>query len=205
MSAFFFTPEESTRGSNHFHASLIQPQLQPGRLDHHLADAASRQRVFDLISDLMCGTLPEGYTMERAGASTRAVPPDGVTLQPVPHGLLPLACRPPVDGSLAPEEINAHLARAAMAIMLHVHSHRCRKGGHRGTDADCAGLWPRPTVEETGFHPDGPILARLDVPHLTFYTKALMLAHAMNHVVYLGIEQSRWNAENERHKAKVTI
>jgi hypothetical protein len=41
--------------------------------------------------------------------------------------------------------VNEFIARSAAANQVHMHSCRCRQGGHAGDDADCASVFPRVT------------------------------------------------------------
>ena len=73
---------------------------------------------------------------------------------------------------------------------MHSHTHRCRKGNHKGTDDDCAMAYPRCVHPATTFE-GGVVRARLDAGPLVFYVPAVLLASPCNHTICVGLEQSR--------------
>lgn len=199
MTGFMVKPETSTRLALHAHHAILQPPLQAAHVERLLAGPEA-ERVLALVERLMCGYLPEGWTAERRGRVLAAVPPAGAALRPVDGRTAAGACLPPLDDSRA--ELDAHIARNALEAQTHGHTHRCRKGGYKGTDDSCALAFPR-VVHPATSQENGVVLARLDIGSLVFYVPAVMLATPCNHAVLIGVEQSRWARQRELHLAKV--
>lgn len=183
---------------------MIQPGLQPDALDDQLVEPETAAQLYAYLQRHMQGFLPDGWTVEVRGSTWRAAPPPGVDLTAVSGRLVPAACAPPLDGTLSVAELDAHVARAAISLQMHSHTYRCRKGGRaKGDDDDCKLLWPRRVVHATGAGEHGVLLARHDVPHLVFYTKAVLLGAPVNHTVYVFAEMSRWREQLHRHMQRV--
>ena len=192
-------PETSTRLALHAHHNVLQPALQAGRIDRLLVGEEAA-RVLALVERLMCGALPDGWSAERRGSSLAAVPPAGVVVHAVDGRAVAAACLPDLDAPRA--ELDAHVARNAAELQVHAHTHRCRKGGYKGTDDSCAMAYPRVLHSATS-NDGGVVRVRLDVGSLVFYVPAVMLASPCNHTIGMGIEQSRWARQMDLHLARV--
>jgi hypothetical protein len=135
--AFARKTETGGRGGLHCHDLVNQSAMQPDRLEAFLA-GAQRAAVLAFVERLMCGSLPDGWSIGHAGAHSKALPPDG---SPLPRGLCVLtfaAWGPPLGADAPPGSTDAARARTLVDLQLHEHTARCKKGGHAGTDDDCA-------------------------------------------------------------------
>jgi hypothetical protein len=191
--------ETSTRMALHAHHVIMQPPLQTPHVERLLA-GADAGRVLGLVERLMCGYLPGACAAERRGRTLVVVPDDISAVRPVDGRFNPTACLPALDDSRA--ELDAHIARTAVSTQDHAHTHRCRKGGYKGTDESCALAYPR-VVQAATTCENGVVLARLDLGRLVFYVPTVMLALPCNHTIGVGIEQSRWARQKHLHDVKV--
>lgn len=188
MTAFARKVETGGRGGLHNHDLVMQDAMQPGAVERLLRDA--RCAMFAYVERVMCGSLPPGWRVVRAGARTTAVPPLALNVAPLPAAVPVAACRPPLHAAVGAVAMDAAAARCAVAMQLHNHTARCRKGGHAGTDDDCALDAVRRPHPATSYH-EGVLLARLDMPTMVFHIPAVSLALACNNASYLFAEQSK--------------
>jgi hypothetical protein len=94
------------------------------------------------------------------------------------------------------------IARAAANTQLHGHSGRCRKGGQRGDDDDCAMKMPSGTNQHTCLMGDtGLVLPRCDHGMLVPFTPALTLAHPCNHMIVPACNMTRMRTLQRRAEA----
>lgn len=204
VTAYFIKPETSGRGGLHLHSPIAMPYLQPDHLTKHLADADANAGVLSRIERLMCGTLPDGWSLVDRGSTYNTEPPPDVEVETFPSKLLANACQPPLDGSLPKHELDAHVTRSIAGNNMHRHTQRCRKNKHAGTDLDCALCWPRGLVPDTAVTDQSIVLVKHTVPNLVFYARAVMLGIACNHTIYCFVELSRWKYEHDRHMQRVS-
>lgn len=190
MTAFTVKVETGGRGGLHAHHLVMQNAMAPASLERLLA-GPEKGAVFGLVDRLMCGRLSGGFTLQPRGKSFRAVPPEGVEVAPVPAYVTAGACKPPLGEDTPAVVLDAARSRCAVDLQMHSHTARCRKGGHAGTDDDCALEAVRRPHPETSFE-DGLLLARLDVPAMVFHATVISLALCCNNAVYLFAEMSRF-------------
>jgi hypothetical protein len=192
--------ETGGRGALHAHHLVAQPGLQPGRLQR-LLDAVGPRAVFNLVERLMCGMLPGAWRVGTHRGRPVAEHPSGVPVPPLPPHASPAMCMPPYH-AMSADAADAALARATVHLQMHVHTARCRKGGHAGDDSDCAMRGVRVPHAATSFD-DGVLLARLDHPALVFHIPTITRALNCNNAGFLFAEQSRFNLELQRHREAV--
>ena len=145
----------------------------------------------------MCGALPAGWHLVRDG-KVKAAPPEGAEVLDMPYGMTAALLKPPLDGSLSSDEMDAFRARLSTDLQLHKHTARCRKGGRAGTDDDCAMDGVRHPHLATSYV-DGILLARLEVANMVFHSPTLSMAFRCNNAVFVFPEQSKYNLRLQRH------
>jgi len=193
--------EEAGRGGLHAHHLLNQAAMQPGNLQRLLA-GAERSAMLRFVERVQCGFLPDGWTIEKDRTRFHARPLPGVTAEPIDPNLFAAACRPPMDGSLSAAEYDAARARSVVDNQLHKHTARCRKGGHAGTDDDCALNGARVPHTETTFD-DGVLLARLEYANIVFHTPAVVDGLRCNNATFMFAEQSKFALRRRQHELAV--
>lgn len=201
VAAFAMKVETGGRGALHAHHLLVQDAMRPDRLDELFAGDTA-DAMFSFVNRLMRGYVPAGWTIDTTGRYAVAKPTQPTDVAPVPDGVLAADCRPPLDGSLSDAELFADQARCAAELQMHRHTARCRKGGHAGTDDDCAMRGTRVPHPKTSYE-DGMLLARLDFPEMVFHSPTLSMALRCNNAVFLFAEQSRYVLERHLHAKAV--
>jgi len=175
--------------------------MQPGNLER-LLDGPDRGALLRFVERLQCGFLPDGWTVVRDRSRLTACPPPGTNVRPMDPALFAAACRPPLEDDVPPGEAAASRARAVVDNQLHKHTARCRKGGHAGTDDDCALDGARVVRRETTYD-DGVLLARLDIPTVVFHTPAVVDGLRCNNATFLFAEQSKFALRQHRYELAV--
>jgi len=194
--------ETGGRGALHHHDLVTQPVLQPRTLERLLD--VSRNAMFRFLERLMCGYLPRGWKTAADSRGSYAVPPDGFPLQMPPRRLPAAALKPNfgLDRTDPIRPLVMDMSRACLAAgnQTHVHTDRCKKGGHAGTDMDCGVDGVRLRHERTSYE-NGLLRVRLDEPTLVFHMRPVTLALRCNNVTYCFAEQSKFALSLAKYQA----
>lgn len=192
----------TTQRCMHSYTQTILSRLMQQRTEHLPLARFGVMRWCRFVERLMCGRLPDGWRIADSAGRMSAVPPQGANVSEVPPYCTAATRRPPLDGTLAVQEMEAVRARLSVDMQLHQHTARCKKGGHAGTDDDCALDGVRPRHASTSYE-SGVLLARLDVPNMVFHSPTVSMGLGCNNAVYLFAEQSKYNLRLHRHRAAV--
>jgi len=207
--------ENSSRLALHDHAVLIQADLQPARLLQ--LQQVCLQQLDLFVSQLAAKHLPPGwFVQEPTGGGEWAALNDAQPALdfkqvdgrfssehefPAPKHLLD-TCIDDKSAAAAVAAAQEFVARAAAQMQVHAHSHRCRKGGRRGDDADCAAAKPEAIRPTTIVNDGGTMLFRCDHGMLVPYAPALLLGLPCNHMVALCCDAARWETTCTRAQAE---
>jgi hypothetical protein len=207
--------EHSSRGGLHPHMLVAQTDMQPARLRQLQGHPDGLKQLQLFCEQLSCKHMPTGWHVPGSiGNGQEAVDFKKVHGRSKVLGACykfpinvahDIVCREPSDSEPEWQAMQAYVrefqARLASANQLHAHSDRCKKGGRRGDDFDCAMYKPEPTRSCMEVLPGGCLLLRCDHGMLTAYCPALLLVDPCNHAIILCFDASRWETERTRAAA----
>jgi len=200
--AFYMRPECSGRAALHGHEQIVQADMQPARLRE--LQASKLHELIEWIALMAARHLPSPWYAVGSALGVVAAPnarqttafEDGYKASE--HEFPAAAVLTALNAGVLAERdaeslVNEFVACAASGVQLHEHSARCRKGGHEGTDEDCAMGMPAVLQEATRLlGTSGTMVPRCDNGKLVPFTPPVMLAHPCNHMVVLTCDASRY-------------
>jgi hypothetical protein len=179
--------EHSSRGGLHPHMLVAQTDMQPACLRQLQGHPDGLKQLQLFCEQLSCKHMPNGWHVPGSNGDGQ----EAVDFRKVhgrskvsgacykfPIGVAhDIASREPSDADPEWQAMQAYVrefqARLAGANQRHAHSDRCKKGGRRGDDFDCAMYKSEPKRGCMEVLPGGCLLLRCDHGMLTAYCPAI--------------------------------
>lgn len=167
------------KGDLHAHMCIIQPNLQPQRLQALLQHSPTELMHF--AETLMCRVVPDVPTSSLVHSDADA--------KPASYEVPLSAPMTPSDAST----LHAQVASAQMDLQYHHHTFTCKKNGFLGTDLSCRVTMPRPIVKCTQiFKNTCAMLVKCTNGHIAPHVRSLLLAQPCNMAVWLSCKASSY-------------